>query len=539
MNLLKHIFPIVAVLNCIVLAMASAQFVQQGSKLVGSGVNQGRSVSISSDGNTAIVGNIGAALVFIRTGGVWTQQGDELVGTGSVGFAYQGWSVSLSSDGNTAIVGGYNDSGAVGAAWVFTRTGGVWSQQGDKLVGTGAVGAAGQGSSVSLSSDGNSAIVGGSSDNGGVGAAWVFTRTGGAWSQQGNKLVGDGAAGPVYQGCSVSISSDGNTTIVGGYVDSSSVGAAWIFTRAGGVWSQQGNKLVGDGAAGQAFQGYSVSISSDGNTAILGGYVDSSSVGAAWIFTRAGGVWSQQGDKLVGTGAVGAAGQGWSVSLSSDGNTAIVGGYTDDSNVGAAWVFARSGGVWSQQGNKLVGTPAAAAYQGYSVSISSDGNTAIVGGVADNGGVGAAWVFTATAFVFSVGQSWNLVSVPVTTSDYRRTQLFPSSTSSAYAFDQATGYVQKDTLKNGLGYWLKFGSSQVVGITGLLRNVDTVDVKNGWNIIGSISHPAITNLIIQIPTGIVISNYYGYGGSYTAADTLKSGAGYWVKVNQNGKLVLH
>ena len=73
----------------------------------------------------------------------------------------------------------------------------------------------------------------------------------------------------------------------------------------------------------------------------------------------------QQGPKFVGTGAVGTAQQGYSVSLSADGNTAIVGGYTDNSNAGAAWVWTRSAGVWSQQGTKLVGSGAVgAAYQG-------------------------------------------------------------------------------------------------------------------------------------------------------------------------------
>jgi len=63
-----------------------------------------------------------------------TQQGGKLVGTGAVGGAFQGSSVSLSSDGNTAIVGGYGDSGFVGAAWIWTRSSGVWTQQGSKLV---------------------------------------------------------------------------------------------------------------------------------------------------------------------------------------------------------------------------------------------------------------------------------------------------------------------------------------------------------------------------------------------------------------------
>jgi hypothetical protein len=104
---------------------------------------------------------------------VWSQQGSKLVGTGAAGNASQGASVSLSGDGNTAIVGGPSD-GSVGAAWVYTRSGGVWSQQGNKRVGAGAAGGASQGASVSLSVDGNTAIVGGPSDGDGAGAAWVF-----------------------------------------------------------------------------------------------------------------------------------------------------------------------------------------------------------------------------------------------------------------------------------------------------------------------------------------------------------------------------
>ena len=122
----------------------------------------------------------------------FAQQGTKLIGTGAIGDASQGWSASLSYDGNTAIVGGIGDSG-VGAAWVFTRSGGVWSQQA-KLVGTGNGAFSAQGVSASLSGDGNTALVGGSDDSDLMGAAWVFIRSSaGVWSQQGPKLVGTGA----------------------------------------------------------------------------------------------------------------------------------------------------------------------------------------------------------------------------------------------------------------------------------------------------------------------------------------------------------
>lgn len=379
---------------------------QEGPKLVGTGdvgtARQGTSVAISADGNTVLVGGsgdsagVGAAWVFTRNGGVWMQQGTKLVGTGAVGFyVYQGYSVSLSADGNTAIVGGYNDSGGRGAAWVFSRSESAWTQQGAKLVGTGYKGSAYQGWSVSLSADGNTAFVGGYYDNGGAGAAWVFTRSEGVWTQQGTKLVGAGAVGSAYQGSSVSVSANGNTAIVGGYGDNGGAGASWVFTRSGVVWTQEGTKLIGSGASGNAQQGYSVSLSSDGSTAVVGGKNDSGGAGAAWVFTRAAGVWTQQGTKLVGTGAVGATVyQGTSASLSSDGNTAFVGGPRDNGNAGAAWVFTRTEGDWTQQGAKLVGTGVAAkSRQGRSVSLSADGNMALIGGDNDNLGTGAAWVF--------------------------------------------------------------------------------------------------------------------------------------------------
>ncbi len=401
---MKHTLAFVVLFSCALVMNASAQLLQQGTKLVGTGAvgaaDQGYSVSLSADGNTAIMGgysdnsSTGAAWVFTRSGGVWAQQGTKLVGTGAVGTAEQGSSVSLSADGNTAIVGGHTDNSSAGAVWVFTRSGGAWTQQGTKLVGTGAAGVAFQGYSVSLASDGNTAIVGGYADNSGAGAAWVFTRSGGVWTQQGAKLVGTGAVGAAHQGVSVSLSADGNTAIVGGWTDNGSTGAAWVFTRSGGVWAQQGTKLVGTGAVGAAQLGISVSLSADGNTAIVGGYTDNNGAGAAWVFTRSSGVWTQQGTKLVGTGAAGAADQGNSVSLSSDGNTALMGGYGDNSAVGAVWVFTRSGGVWTQQGTKLVGTGAVGVTrQGNTVSLSADGNLAIVGGYGDNSHAGAAWMY--------------------------------------------------------------------------------------------------------------------------------------------------
>jgi hypothetical protein len=208
------------------------------------------------------------------------------------------------------------------------------------------------------------------------------------------KLVGAGAFGQlVEQGFSVALSADGNTALVGGLNDNGGAGAVWVFTRSNGVWTQQGNKLVGADAVGIARQGFSVALSADGNTALVGGLGDNSFAGAIWVFTHSNSVWTQQGNKLAGAAAVGAANQGVSVALSADGNTALVGG-PGDGDAGAVWVFTHSNSVWTQQGNKLVGAGAVeVAEQGWSVTLSADGNTAVAGGLSDNGGDGAAWVF--------------------------------------------------------------------------------------------------------------------------------------------------
>ncbi|HKM87349.1 MAG TPA: hypothetical protein VJX48_01975, partial [Xanthobacteraceae bacterium] len=117
--------------------------------------------------------------------------------------------------------------------------------------------------------------------------------------QQGAKLVGTDFVGSPEQGYSVALSADGTTAIVGGPDDNADIGAAWVFTRSGGVWTQQGSKLVAGDAAGTSVEfGYSVALSADGNTAIIGGPADNGSIGAAWVFTRSGGVWTQQGAKL-------------------------------------------------------------------------------------------------------------------------------------------------------------------------------------------------------------------------------------------------
>jgi len=323
------------------------------------------------------------------------QQGEKLAGDGALNGEF-GDSVAISADGRTALIGSPGEDGGAGAAWVFTRSGSEWTLQGGKLTGKEEVAGDAFGSSVALSADGDTALIGAVGEDELAGAAWVFTRSGSEWTQQGGKLTGSEAGVERYFGFSVALSADGNTALIGGPADKGASGAVWAFTRAGSGWSQVGEKLTVSGVSSRRYFGASVALAADGNTALIGGPGDGELAGAAWAFTRSeSGEWIQQGEKLTGAGASGKPYFGVSVALSADGDTALIGGPTDGEGSGAAWVFTRSELTWKQQGEKLTGAGESGKGSfGSSVALSPEGETALIGGPADVEGTGAAWVFT-------------------------------------------------------------------------------------------------------------------------------------------------
>ena len=371
----------------------------------------GYSVSISSDGNTAIVGlpygnngkgtKTGSVYIYTRTNGTWTEQAKILANNGCANDWF-GWSVAISSDGNTAIVGvpyGNNEKGTnVGSAYIYTRNNGTWSEQAKLLASDGATNDH-FGWSVSISSDGNTAIVGASSDDNergtGAGSAYIFTRSGDTWSEQDKLLASDGAVYDLF-GISVSIGSDGNTAIVGAHADDGRRGSAYIFTRSGDTWTEQTKLLASDGVDNDYF-GLSVSISSDGNTVIVGAYRDGErgvDVGGAYIYTRTNGAWSEQATLLASDGAA----LDWfgrSVSMSSDGNTVIVGAHFGGIK-GGAYVYTRNGDNWNEHSKLLASDGDDHDWFGVSVAISGDGNTIIVGANGDDSEKGSAYIFDLT-----------------------------------------------------------------------------------------------------------------------------------------------
>ncbi|MFI5253653.1 MAG: T9SS type A sorting domain-containing protein [Bacteroidota bacterium] len=147
----------------------------------------------------------------------------------------------------------------------------------------------------------------------------------------------------------------------------------------------------------------------------------------------------------------------------------------------------------------------------------------------------AVWQWTPSAAP-TIMSGWNMLSLPLEVGDPAITFVFLKAKSKAFSYKN--GYQSCDSVLNGYGYWLKFDSTQRLFINGTLIASETVSVRNRWNMVGSISSPLPVSSITSIPGGMVTSQFFGYNGSYSVADTIQPGRGYWVKVNQNGWLIM-
>jgi hypothetical protein len=344
-------------------------------------------------------GLAGAAWVFTRAGTAWTQQGPKLTAPESLAQPEEpqcaeeadcgfGRSVALSADGDTALIGAPRANQSHGAAWVFARAGSTWSQFGHGLAG----GNASFGRSVALSADGATALVGAPSQRSTRGAAWTFTRSASGFAAFGEPLTTEATVAGDFFGRSVALSANGTTALVGAPGEEGLAGAAWAFARAGEGWIGR-TKLTGGGEAiGEARFGASVALSASGETVLIGARTDHEGVGSAWPFVRNGSAWAQQGPKLTGIGELGEGQFGASVALSADGDTALVGAPHDNSGQGAAWELTRTGASWVSEGEQVEGgaEPGPDLF-GTGVALSADSGTALIGAPRASHRLGTVW----------------------------------------------------------------------------------------------------------------------------------------------------
>jgi hypothetical protein len=393
--------------------------------------------------------NQGAAYVFAESGGTWTQQAELTASDGALGD-YFGRSVAVS--GSTIIVGATDHTVGSntwqGAAYVFTESGGTWTQQAEL---TSSDGDAYDAFGISVAVDGSTAVVGAPNHpasgqfNPGPGAAYVFVKSDGKWKQQAELTASDGDDFDTF-GYSVAVS--GSTVVAGSpnhpYVSKEpGPGAAYAFVKSDGIWSQQAEMTSSDGVPYDRF-GNSVAV--DGGTAVAGANCHPAAViagnlycgpGAAYVFAQSETIWSQQAELLASDGA---AGDDFGDAVGLSGSTALVGAsaHTVGSNQeqGAAYVFAQSGATWGQQAELTAS--GGAAYDLFGLSVGLSGTTAVAGApchISTNQacfpttGPGAAYVF-----VSSTG------TVTLTPDSHTFPETKVGGTSAAYKF----------TLKNNL-----------------------------------------------------------------------------------------
>ncbi len=392
------------------LGFASTGLVEEASLGPGDGTSFAGSVALSADGNTAIVGEnaascadgtfCGAAWVYRRSGASWGGA-EELTASLPQASDQFGHAVTISGDGQVALVGAPFDrcsgtSTPCGAAYLFVRDGSAWGTP-MRLVGSDTTFFDHFGISVALSADGGTALVG---DHYHAcpgfdvcGAAYVFVRQGEVWVEQQQLLSSDLDGGDDF-GLAVALSADGNTALVGAQQDACpagiACGAGYVFHRTGSAWNEL-TKLTPSVPTGFDLAGCSVALSADATVAVIGSYAsgcsgDPSQCGAAYVFASDVTGWSEEKRLGVPSGVDPAAELefGFSVSLSADGEVALVGANCPFWQIGGicakrAFVYSRSGGDWLERQRLAPAGGDPGGRFGYAVALSADVTQAIVG----------------------------------------------------------------------------------------------------------------------------------------------------------------
>jgi hypothetical protein len=396
-------------------------------------------VALSADGSTAAVaapdakigGQVlqGAVYVFVKAASGWSGGGQRAKLVASDGAAGDRLGpVAISADGgiivagSRAAVGGHGGQGAV---YVFVRAASGWANGVESAKLTVAAGAANDnlGAAVGISADGTTVVAGAPGatflSHSGQGVAYLFFESGGGWASTNNPLeliANDGEIGDRL-GSAVAASSDGSVVVagapgaaVGGH---SSQGALYVFVKRGGAWTsspQAARLTAADGATNDGL-GSTAALSGDGATAVAGtpaATVDGhAQQGAAYVFVEPGAGWANAtaAGKLTASSGATADRLAGSLALSGDGSTVLAGApgaaVNGDSGQGAAYVFLKPGAGWATETEMAeLGAPDGAASDafGFSVSLSGDGVTALIGEpaatIGNNQFQGAAYVLT-------------------------------------------------------------------------------------------------------------------------------------------------
>ena len=355
---------------------------------------------------------------------------------------YFGNSVVASADGLTVVVGApyVNDKGPdAGSAYIYTKQANGSYLQTQKLLVSDGEGEDYFGCSAAISADGTTIVVGAFSGGGGTGTVYVFTKQAkGSYLQTQKLLASDGTLGD-YFGFTVATSADGSTVVIGAHCDDDKdidSGSAYVFTKqANGSYLETQKLLATDGAAGDNF-GVSIALSGDSLTIVVGAFSsgdEGNSSGSAYIFIKQTDGSYLQTQKLVAIDGATYDYFGFSVAVSGDGSTIVVGANGDDdkgASSGSVYIFTKQANGSYLETQKLTASDGTANdYFGCSAAISADGTTIVVGAFSGGGGgTGTVYVFTKQA-KGSYLQTQKLVASDGVGDDYFGGSVAVSSTS--------------------------------------------------------------------------------------------------------------
>jgi hypothetical protein len=348
------------------------------------------------------------------------QIGDDI--DGEAANDQSGSSVSISSDGTIVAIGApFNDG--KGHVRIYNYDNSTWSTVGQDIDGEAAGDQSGY--SVSLSSDGSVVAIGAPFNNGtgsDAGHVRLYENIGNVWTEKGNEINAE-AFGD-YSGWSVSLSSDGNTVAIGAYGNDSNGGNSGhvrVYNFDGTDWIQLGDDIDGETAGDRS--GLSVSLSSDGNTVAIGADFNAGNgnfSGHVRVYNYNSTDWIQKGSDIDGEFSFDQS--GYSVSLSADGNVVAIGSTRNSSKTGHVRVYNYVSN-WVQIGADIDGE-VANDLSGYSVSLSDDGSIVAIGARSNSSSAGHVRVYKNTS------STWNQVGVDIdgeASSDYSGTIVSLSS----------------------------------------------------------------------------------------------------------------
>lgn len=354
----------------------------------------GISISLNSYGSLLAVGapysdpkglSSGSVYVFSKTGDTWAPT--KLVPSDGAAYASFGYCVALSPAGNILVVGSNGVSSNRGTAYVYTRSGNTWTQQ-MRLNASDGASYDQFGITCAINAEENTIAVGAGGDDTGRGAVYVYTGSGGYWTQQAKIVLPNRYAYDNF-GQSVSLSANGNKLLIGASGASGARGQAWVYTRIGTTWSDPKLLTAPDSTADARF-GHCCALSADGLTAVCcapwadpGGVLNA---GSAYVLTWTGSAWQHQAT-LVSPNGSPEAQFGKSVSLSADGNLVLIGASDEDlldTNTGSAYVFTRTGAEWSRISTIQATIPGMGGGFGYTTAMSSNGSTLAISSIEGN-----------------------------------------------------------------------------------------------------------------------------------------------------------